>query len=253
MFQKNIILTLRTLALALPLYSLPPLPSHAEESNKLQISVDGVQRYFRAGENPVKNVRVTNQSNITYVVNSVLQHQRNPGERVADLMDDNETFLFAPKKFSLRGGESRLVRVVLSKPLTDKEALFRLNFVPKHKEFYVPGSEKKDAIHFGTRFIVSTGMLVLVSPKNPEPNLTYERDEDGITFKNEGNVAIDLRRDLNHCFDRKKENCVELPGKRIYPGKTWHFPLSGEKPLTYHYQVYEENVSSSPIKIDAMY
>jgi len=233
-----------------------PAAAQIKEGHSSHITVNGVQRYFMVGKSPVQNIEVTNRSQRVFELNTVVEERLNPGggklgEEV-QYKDMEDSFLFAPKRFRLKPGETRRVRMVRSAPHDDAEHAYRVAFMPTKEGLDAESKNaQKEGIEMGVQMVLSTGMLVLVSPRNVKEKLTYVRDAEAVTFTNEGTVAIDMRKRLSYCYNAVdgENQCIGLPPKRIYPGKSWRFEIDGDIPLEYYYSVYEKPGKNSPVNI----
>ena len=145
-------------------------------------------------------------------------------------------------------GEMKKARVVLRKPPSkDKERYYRVTFkatIPEPLRLKEMGLTKdelaeQDALSANISMISGMGIFLTVAPQEIKPKLTWTRDANGITFVNEGNTSIELRTRKEYCFDGNKNDCISLPYKRIYPGKSWTFEIGGDKPIVYYYKVYD--------------
>lgn len=243
-------LSLRILGLGL-VALLCPLIALADTST--QVTVDGVQRYFRVGERPVQTITVTNTSkDKVLVLDSVLKEYEDVHAKVLKLKDTDD-FLVSPKKFTIKPGEKRLVRVVLSKPMNDKERYYNIVFQPDYDA--MKNEENKegggDDLQMGISYVVTSGVILLVSPQNPKEKLTWTRNDEGITFKNEGNISVDMKKRTKYCFDAEGKDCTMLIPQRIHPGKEWFYPISSDRKLQYYYAVYDR--VREPVNIAPLY
>lgn len=214
-----------------------------------QVAPDGVQRYFRAGERPIQNVKVSNKyPDKDFNINVKIERDLNkntPDQRTEATSD----FLMAPNQFPLRAKENRLVRLVYTKPLDNEEKVYRIGFYPTPVK--IEANEVTDRIVLGMDLLQSSGMLILVSPKNPAPKFKWERDDTGITIINEGNVSLDFMRMREHCPNGKKDpNCQMISPGRVYPGQTRKFDFPGDLAIDeWFYRIYDQ--IQPPISVDA--
>ncbi len=214
-----------------------------------QVAPDGVQRYFRAGERPIQNVKVSNKyqnKDFNIVVKIERDINKNtPDERTVATTD----FLMAPNQFPLRAKENRLVRLVYTKPLDNEEKVYRIGFYPTPVK--IEDNEVTDKVVFGLDLLQSSGMLILVSPKNPAPKFKWERDDTGITIINEGNVSLDFMRMREYCEEGKKDkDCQMISPGRVYPGQTRKFEFPGHLAIKeWYYRIYDQ--IQPPISVSA--
>lgn len=201
---------------AILLMMVAAMPAHA-----VGISLDKVIINLKPGDRPIENINVTNGSdktvkisvNTVEVINSGLPDQKEqPAEKL----------VAAPKSFEMAPGETRTVRLVLRGFPDEMESIYRVRFVPKdptstHAETTPDGKSVQ------VNIIVSMGALIMVSPKNPKPDLKFTRKGDIVSFTNTGNVTAQLQRE-DFCADDKK-SCASLEGKRLFPRASWDMPL----------------------------
>jgi P pilus assembly chaperone PapD len=211
-----------------------------------QIVVQEVVRYIKPGQRPIENVLLRNlDEKRAFSVSAEVVKELGSGSENRTY-EPTKDLVIAPPAFIMRPGENKLARMVLSKPADrDTERVYRVRFQPSQ----VKGEgevEPPKGIQTQISFVTTTGMLVLVSPTNPAPKLTFTRTPTEVTFRNEGNITLDMRRNDNYCFDRDQTDCIELPGTRIYPGQAWTVPLPN-RPIRYSYSVYGD---ISAIEID---
>lgn len=209
-----------------------------------QISLNDVIVSFTPGDRPVHNVRVTNNSpKQAYDVQVTVEKVLNPGtpEEQREITRD---IIVAPRQMRLSANNSRLARILLRHPGGQKENIYRIKFVPLPGKF--GENEDNDELSSANvktelKVLTGMGMLILVAPEQPKPTLKWTRDNTGITFTNTGNTNIQLRRQ-EFCPGNNKE-CLQLPGKRLYPGNSWHLALKSDAsslPITYDAAIYKE-------------
>ena len=65
-------------------------------------------------------------------------------------------------------------------------------------------------------------------------NIIHERTENKLTFSNQGNQNVLLRKGTQCPTGVDDESlCEHYPGKRLYPGNTWSIDLTKDQPVTY--------------------
>ncbi|MBI1364161.1 MAG: fimbria/pilus periplasmic chaperone [Proteobacteria bacterium] len=208
-----------------------------------QIIVQEVVRYIKPKQRPVENILLknTDDKRSFEVTTDVI---REIGSGSPDrTQEPTKDIIIAPPSFIIKPGETKLTRMVLSKPADpNEERIYRVHFRPGKGR--TPDADAKPDPQGGVKtqitFVTTTGMLILVAPQNMDPKLTYTRDKDAITFKNDGNVTLDIRRFDNYCFDQEQKDCMDLPGYRLYPGQSWRLEIPGNKPVRYNYSAYED-------------
>lgn len=220
--------------------------------SSMSIVVDSVQKYFRAGEKPIKSVRISNvdPKNKDYAVRVLVQEAIYNEEKDEWEKSPSKDLLVSPKQMILKSGTSRILRLVNKNPASNKEKVYSLTFKPKLYSEDAPWTDvDAKGVEMGMGFVVTSGMLVTVSPANPVSNIEWERDYEGITFKNTGNTRIDLRRRVSYCYEDGA--CMALPGVKIHAGKTWRFKVDGSIPIKWFYSVYNE-VQPNVLEINAV-
>lgn len=233
---------IRFLGLFLSLTFLVTLNASAQ----LHIAVDTVQRYFMEGGKRFQTLKVrNNHPTDTFEVGSNLvlyTNIRDRDRKEAEFEPVQGHFMLAPKKFVLKPGQVRSVRLVRTKEHEEEERVYRLSFSPREMEQDKNlNNENAMGVKPSTRVVTAAGMLVLVSPKSPNLNIEYTRDEEGIVFTNTGNIAADFRLTKEYCYTSDEgSDCMQLPGKRIYPNNTWRFDVSPEIPIRWSVTGYKE-------------
>ncbi|UCE90439.1 MAG: fimbria/pilus periplasmic chaperone [Pseudomonadota bacterium] len=182
---------------------------------------------FKPDEPPRQDVFVINDSatDKAYVKVEVLEVV-NPGteqeERRPVSDPDKAQFVASPAKLILPAKGRKQVRLVnLAAP--GSERVFRVNFTPVLPPLQDEGTR--------IRVVVGYQVLVLIHPDKPAEKLNVRRDGRTLYFENQGNSYVFVGNG-KQC-DAKGENCVDLPGKRLYAGNTWELTLSHDTPVTF--------------------
>lgn len=131
--------------------------------------------------------------------------------------------LVEPARMILEPGQRRLVRIASLSPNTDREHVYRVTIKP------VAGGVRSD--DSGLKVLVGYDVLVLVRPARPDPHVAANRVGRKLTFSNSGNVSVEIV-DGRQCTAPHTQ-CVELPGKRLYPGASWTVDLRTDQPAEY--------------------
>ena len=213
-----------------------------------QIVVNAVTRHMLPDQRPIENVDVSNFSDERILQANISAQESFIKEDGTEETVDTKDFLIAPKSMILRPGEKKKARLVLQRPASEKERYYRVTFKAKIpeplrlKELGYTDEERaqQESLSANISMISGMGIFITVAPKDIKPKLTWTRDSSGITFMNEGNASIDMRMRKEYCFDKSSGDCISLPFKRIYPGQSWRFEISGDKPLVYYYKVYDK-------------
>lgn len=131
--------------------------------------------------------------------------------------------LVSPSRMILEPGQRKLVRFATVTTDTRKEHVYRVTIKPA-----VGGIQSNDS---GLKVVVGYDVLVLVRPTQPIANVVARRDGRKLVFTNSGNVSVEVI-DGFQC-DNGRDQCTELPGKRLYPGSTFTVELHSDRPAEY--------------------
>jgi P pilus assembly chaperone PapD len=123
--------------------------------------------------------------------------------------------LVAPSRMILEAGQRKLIRIAEIAPPDERERVYRVTVKP------VVG--KVTSEQSGLKVLVGYDVLVLVRPAQPHPSISATRAGDSVTFRNDGNVSVELV-EGRQC-DSTGKVCSELPGKRLYAGAQWSTQL----------------------------
>jgi P pilus assembly chaperone PapD len=119
--------------------------------------------------------------------------------------------LVSPARMILEPGERKLVRIAEIAAPPQRERDYRVTVKP----VVGPLSSAKS----GLKILVGYDVLVMVRPAQPQADVTFSRSADKATFRNDGNVSVELI-EGRQC-DSAGGNCAELRSKRLYPGAQW--------------------------------
>lgn len=140
--------------------------------------------------------------------------------------------LVSPTRMILEPGERRIVRVALISPQRDRERVYRITVKP------VAGQLSSD--RSGLKILVGYDALVLARPPQALPNVHASRAGDELTFRNAGNVSVELV--AGQQCDLTGKKCIKLPGKRLYAGAVWRQRLKSSEAADYTIQVVNQSV-----------
>jgi P pilus assembly chaperone PapD len=143
----------------------------------------------------------------------------NPGSksetRRQDPNPESLGLLVSPARLVLEPGQRKLVRLASIAPASDRERVYRVTIKP------VVGAIASD--QSGLKILVGYDVLVLARPAQPRAEVVGTRSGDTMTFRNSGNVSVELI-EGREC-DLAGKICSELAGKRLYPGAEWSLQL----------------------------
>ena len=203
---------------------------------KAQISVDRAILRFPTGSRPVQNVIVRNGGEEDMGIEVVPEVVENPGSPEEKRVKTKD-LIISPKRFSIKGKGQRTIRLLVKKPFTDQEQIYRVRLLPQPRGFGDEASGKVKATKL--RVVTTVGLLVLVDPKKVQPELEWDLGDKKLTFKNKGNTNIFL--DEGRACKSEGASCEELPATRLYPNTDWNVKLpEGKKFVTYRKKVAGE-------------
>jgi P pilus assembly chaperone PapD len=192
---------------------------------------------FDAGSKLREDVEVKNTGKETlYISVKVLKiiapHRKKPKRR--ELRNPRSAgLLVSPNRFKLRPGQSKLLRIVVRKPATRKDLIYRVTFKPRI-------GKVKSNQPLALKILIAYDMLVIVRPPNAKPKLRVKRSGRTLTFYNAGNTNVLIRK-LKQC-NKNKSKCIELPGNRLYARERWQVKLP-QNSKVYVYQSIGTNHS----------
>jgi P pilus assembly chaperone PapD len=118
--------------------------------------------------------------------------------------------LVSPARMILDPGQRKLVRIANIAP-SDRERVYRVTVKP------VAGPIAAD--QSGLKILLGYDVLVLARPSQPRPSVSASRSGNTMTFRNDGNVSVELE-EGRQC-DASGKACADLAGKRLYAGADW--------------------------------
>lgn len=201
---------LYTLLLSLSIFVLPSLST-------AQLQVDRAILNFKAGERPVQNVLLSNSGGSPFGITVVVKEMINPGSPEEEGIE-TKNLIVSPKRFTIKNGTQRTIRLLLKKPPTENEHVYRVQFLPRFEGFD-DDEAKNGGKSTQLKVITTVGLLILVDPLKREEKLVWNRAGNSIAFKNEGNSYVYL--DQGKSCRSSTEDCDPLPVNRVYAGNDW--------------------------------
>jgi len=184
-----------------------------------QIAISEVIVDFQPGKDARQDIEIWNKSPDRSYVAVEPSEIMNPGTSAEARRQDPDPekigLLVSPARMILEGGERKLLRIAEIAPPADRERVYRVTVKP------VVGPVTSS--QSGLKVLVGYDVLVLVRPAHPQPNVSFSGSGDTATFRNDGNVSVELT-DGREC-DASGKVCSDLPGKRLYAGAQWGEPL----------------------------
>ncbi len=226
--MRSIIITIISL-----FWILIAFPVHAD------LVLNNVILDFEAGSKLRRDVEVRNTGKETLYISVKVFEIINPHKKKPKLkqLKNPRTagLLVSPNRLILRPGQRKLLRVVVRKPATRKDRIYRVTFKPQIGKIK---SNKPIAV----KILIAYDMLVIVRPPNAKPKLRVRRSGRTLTFYNAGNTNVLIRK-IQQC-NRNHSNCIELAGNRLYAHERWRVKL----PKTGKAEVYQSVGTNHTIK-----
>ncbi len=196
------------------------------------LQVDRIEVDLLARDDYRGDVAVTNDSSdeVVYVEVTVFEvlNAGTPDERRIEHKNPEEAgFLAAPRQLVLAPGQTKLVRMVAVEQPGAVDRIFRVQVRPVVGELVTEGMIVK--------VVVGYDMLVTVRPEGARPNIVGERQGNRLVLRNSGNSTGYLLGGKS--CDAAGNSCVELPGKRMYPGNELAVELPNQGPAIYRMAV----------------
>lgn len=185
---------------------------------------------FAADAPPRQDVLVANPDEQPLFVDIQVLDVRNPGteeEARVPVRDPEAIGLIAtPRRLMVPAGGQRLVRLVNLNGHGDSERVYRVNLKP------VSGPVESEQM--GVRVMVGYQLLVFVAPEQARVSLDAERRGKRLHLRNDGNVNVRLFQGRQCPGGMSREaDCVELKGRRLYPGNDHVIKLPYDAPVEF--------------------
>ncbi len=194
--------------------------------------------HFEPGEPNRQDVEISNLGAEPMYVEVEPNLILSPGTEQEDrspIVDPREAgLLVTPNKLILPPGATKVIRLVKLGP-SFAEKIYRIAARP------VTG-ELQTVTQSGVKVMVGYEILAIVYPNNPQPELHAQRHGRQLVVRNDGNTNV-LLREGYQCVDdeQPRQECVPLPGRRLYPGNEWIVDLPEDLPVTYYQSIGTQN------------
>ena len=203
---------------------LADFPAHAG------MELSNVIFHFQPGESTRQDIEVYNSGDAPLYVEvqpSVVLSPGEVGEDRIPITDPRKAgLLVTPNKLIVPAGASKSVRLV-KLANTPHEQVFRIAIKPVNS-----GVEAEQS---GLKIMIGYEVLAIIYPNNPTPELEVTRDGRQLHIRNAGNSNVLLREGYQcESPDQPKEECAQLPGRRMYSGNEWQLELPLDLPVTYY-------------------
>jgi P pilus assembly chaperone PapD len=192
------------------------------------LSIDRSVIVFEAGKAPRQDVMAGNSGATNLFLEVEVLEVTSPGteQEQRQIVRDPESigFVAAPRRLMVPPGGKRPVRLMNLNGYGDTERVYRVNVRPVLPPVEAEGS--------GVRIVVAYQVLVFVSPARTRVQLDARRDGNRLTLTNNGNVNA-LLTNGRQCLLLSPDNCVDVAGRRLYPGNSYTVELSRPEPVQF--------------------
>jgi P pilus assembly chaperone PapD len=186
--------------------------------------------YFEPGEPNREDLEIQNiGSDPLYVqVTPKIVHKPGTDEQSREVYDNPKEagLLVSPNKLIVPPNGRKLLRFVNLNPGTQEEKVYRVSITPVVGELTAEKS--------GVKILIGYEVLVIVHPENGMFDLAHKRTGNKLSITNQGTQNVLLRKGSQCPPDiEDEEKCLQLPGKRLYPGNEWSIDLEQNYPVTF--------------------
>jgi P pilus assembly chaperone PapD len=192
------------------------------------LAIDRAILVFEAGKSPRQDVMASNAGDTNLFLEVEVLEVVNPGtdQEQRNVVRDPESigFVAAPRRLMVPPRSRRPVRLMNITGHGDVERVYRVNIKP-----VLPPAETEG---MGVRIVVAYQVLVFVAPKRIDVRLDGRRDGNRLTLRNTGNVNLMLANG-RQCTMINGSDCIDVPGRRLYPGNTAVIELPNANPVTF--------------------
>lgn len=187
---------------------------------------------FDGEEGGRQDVEVTNTGSENLYLDTEILRVTDPGtdqEQRLEVEDpDAAGLLVTPARMVVPPGGRRLVRVVTLEEPGEADRIYRVNLLP----VVPPLTADTTAV----KVVVAYQLLVILRPRDPQPDLVWTREGDRIRFRNQGNTNV-LLYNGSQCpegVEPGSEDCVDIGvARRLYAGNEWELDLPLAAPVEF--------------------
>jgi len=193
------------------------------------MNIDKAIVVFKSDASPREDIEISNVGDETLYIQVEVFEVTDPGteneQRIKVTNPDDIGLLVTPNKIIIPPHGHKLVRLVNLKPAVVNDRIYRIKFTP------IVGPLKASST--GVKIIVAYGVLVIVQPGEPDPQLEVIRTDTQLWVKNNGNTNA-LFQDGTQCPEDENEACQTLKSKRVYAGNEWVTELPSNQAVNYY-------------------
>lgn len=182
---------------------------------------------FTDGQAERQDIKVKNDGERTQYVEITPFRITAPGEADEHLVTDPDPakvgLLVAPRRMTLNPGEEKVIRVIRLPERVTADRAWRVEIKPLAGE--IQGTKSGAVVQLGYR------ALVFVRPAAPRATIEGRRNGTHLVLRNTGNTNATLARG-KQCPPGGAA-CVDLGGRRLWPGASWDITLPATGPVTF--------------------
>ncbi len=204
------------------------------------ISVSPLRLEFGDGNNMSKpqNILIKNiGTKVAFVKLKILSIQNlNTKDRQEVPLENKSSngVFFLPDKLILKPQQSKLVRVMMTEPATDKDKIFLIESTE------VESLDSK--VKTKAQIIYATS--VIVHARNATPNISASRTDHNVILSNSGNTSAKITSHMQ--CDDKDENCQDPRiVMQLLAGQTVTVTVPYARPLTYDVRYLDQKLTQS--------
>lgn len=193
--------------------------------------------FFLTPTTRYNDIYIRNTGKSTAYVNVTPYRVINPGRKDQKLVkiDFSDPYKFgllvSPSKLSIKTSSVRNVRVVALPDLKQKtDKVYEVRAIPSHGQWIRVKTQNKQ-LKAGISLVQGFGVMVVVRPVNPHPDIILKRNGKKLTVKNIGNSYARLYQ-AKQCI---KNKCHQLKDAvfAMYAGLEKHYILPAAAPVQF--------------------
>ena len=180
-----------------------------------------------------EDIVVSNNGEDVAYVQITIREYLNPGTAEEELVERDSPrelgLLASPNRMILQPGEKAILRLAVIDRPQDMDRVFKISVTPVVGEI----ESSTNAI----KLVYAFGVIVILRPETPQPDVLVSRDGNLLTVVNQGNTMVQFG--YGKQCDASGADCMEIPNKRVYPFSTWAYELPRDAPVTFEVKTLE--------------
>lgn len=196
---------------------------------------------IQANTTPRSDVTVINEGDEEAYIKITPHIIRNPGtkfeQKISIHNPEKYGLLVTPQQLIIPAKQQRLVRLMLTHPLTEEEQIYVIDIVPIPREIIPLNTFTKSNKHIGLQMLVGYGVLTMVRPIHPQLDIRLQRIGRKLLLHNKGNANVELS-NIKQCIHKR---CTTVKNFiRLYAGTTNEIALNSATPAIMSAQLLDE-------------